>query len=138
MIKNLILRIVNRSDFLYRLLRTLWPIAVIVRGKIRFAVVSRYDDVREVLLAKEFLRVPYAEKIRVIMGGENIFLGKDDDPEHADEKSLMYEIMPRAEATSLVRPAIEDMADDIVIVDNLFIGNHADGSGGGIYLEHRI
>ncbi len=115
MVKNLILRIVNRSDFLYRLLRTLWPIAVIVRGKIRIAVVSRYDDVREVLLAKEFLRVPYAEKIRVITGGENIFLGKDDDPEHADEKSLMYEIMPRAEATSLVRPAIEDMADDIVM-----------------------
>ena len=68
MVKNLILGIVNRSDFLYRLLRTLWPIAVIVRGKIRFAVVSRYDDVREVLLAKEFLRVPYAEKIRVIRG----------------------------------------------------------------------
>lgn len=114
MVKDLILRIVNRSDFLYRLLRTLWPIAVIVRGKIRFAVVCRYDDVREVLLAKEIFRVPYAEKIRVIMGGGNIFLGKDDDPERADEKSFMYGIMPRAEASSVARPAIEKMADDIV------------------------
>ena len=59
------------------------------------AVVTRYDDVKEVFLADEAFAVPYAEKLNVIMGGVPFFLGMGDTEEvsprhggHAQGRSI--------------------------------------------------
>lgn len=104
----------NRTDFFYRLLRCLWPIPVItLRGKTT-AAVTRFDDVQEVLKEHTVFRVPYADKIQVIMGGGNMFLGRDGDPERADEKALFYEVMPTHEAMTRAKPEVEALADEAV------------------------
>ncbi len=105
---------INRTDFFYRQLRFFWPTPIFAWGGKTTAVVTRFDDVQEVLHELTTFRVPYAEKIKVMMGGGNVFLGKDDDPERADEKSLFYEIMPKEEAIDRAKPEVEALADEVV------------------------
>jgi len=113
-IQSLMRWAINRTDFFYRLLRRFWPIPVVTVGGKSTAIVTRYDDVQEVLQEHRTFRVPYAEKIRVMMGGGNVFLGMDDDPERADEKALFYELMPSREAITRAKPEVEALSDDIV------------------------
>lgn len=114
MLQDLIMRLVTRSDFIYRILRKVWPIAVIPLGKSTMVLVSRHADVAEVLEQKSVFNVNYAEKIRIMMGGGNIFLGMDNDPDRAASKALMYEIMPPAEAMTRTKPEVKALCDEII------------------------
>lgn len=67
----------DHLDLIFSVLRRIWPIAGL-RSPI---LVTRHDDVREVLLSEADFQVTYAEKLDVLMGGQPFFLGLDDSAE---------------------------------------------------------
>ncbi|MGZ8300493.1 MAG: hypothetical protein ACXWU5_08875 [Rhodoplanes sp.] len=93
----------------FRLLRAVRPI-------VRFGdtvVVTRYDDVREVFLDDRSFRVPYAEKLDVIMGGQPFFLSMDDTPEYRRDTEAMRKVVRPGDLPSLAART-EQVAETIV------------------------
>ena len=59
----------RHMDAFFRVQRTVAPILVASYGGKRYALVSRFDDVQEVLSRPNVFGVPYAPKFAVIMDG---------------------------------------------------------------------
>jgi cytochrome P450 len=104
----------RNMDGLFAVARTLCPILVVTYQGKRYALVVRYDDVQEVLLRPNIFNVVYAPKLRVILDGDNIFLGMRDEPQATRDKTLMRVTAPRAEAETRVKPEVERLATEIV------------------------
>jgi cytochrome P450 len=117
----------RNMDILFMLARNVVPILIVRYEGRTFALVSRNDDVREVLSLPDVFQVPYAPKLRVIMGGGNIFLGMNDEPDFTRDKSTMRIVVPREEAMTRVKPEVERLAEDIV-----------DGAGGRLDIAMQL
>ncbi|MGZ8255361.1 MAG: hypothetical protein ACXWVT_10950, partial [Burkholderiaceae bacterium] len=76
-------------------------------------MVTRYDDVREVFLDDRSFRVPYAEKLDVIMGGQPFFLSMDDTPEYRRDTEAMRKVVRTGDLPSLAART-EQVAETIV------------------------
>lgn len=103
-----------RMDLVFRILRNTLPILVVrFRGR-TWVLVTRYDDVQEVLLRPNVFNVTYAPKIAVIMQGDNIFLGMKDEERGTRDKTTMRMAAPRAEAMARVKPETARLAAEVV------------------------
>jgi cytochrome P450 len=94
----------------FRVLRTIRPI-------LRFGntiVVTRYDDVREVFLNDAAFRVPYKDKLDIIMGGHPFFLSMDDTPEYRRDTAAMRLVVRPADITERLAGEVERRAEHIV------------------------
>jgi cytochrome P450 len=86
---------------LFRLARAVWPIA-------RFGntyIVTRYDNVREVFLNDPAFMVPYAENLRLIIGGEPFFLGMADTQAYRRDTAAMRAVVLPADLPRLAEAA---------------------------------
>lgn len=100
--------------FVFRLLRAVRPI-------LRFGnivVVTRYDDVREVFLNDRAFRVPYADKLDVIMGGQPFFLSMDDTPDYRRDTGAMLKVVRPGDIPGRLAPEVERLAESIVAAGN--------------------
>jgi cytochrome P450 len=73
------------------ILRDFAPILLLKKGKL--ALVTRYDDVKEVFLADDAFGVPYTEKLNVITGGVPFILGMEDSREYRRSRDAMRSVM---------------------------------------------
>ena len=104
----------NHMELMFRIARNTVPILIMTyRGK-RFALVTRFDDVAEVLSRPNVFDVIYAPKIRVIMDGDNIFLGMRDVEQATRDKTTMRMTAPRAEALTRVKPEVTALAESVM------------------------
>lgn len=94
----------------FRVLRLLWPIPRIGRT----ALVTRFDDVREVFLDDSGFRVPYRARLDVIMGGEPFFLGMDDTDAYRRDTAAMRLAMRPEDIAGRLAPAVERRAEELV------------------------
>jgi cytochrome P450 len=93
---------------LFRLLRTVRP--VLVRNGL--AIVTQYDDVREVLTRDEAFSVePYRGKMRDLAG--DFILGTDDSPAYERDVSILRLAAPRSDVPALAS-FVTDTADALV------------------------
>jgi cytochrome P450 len=103
--------VMRHMELLFRIARNLFPILIVkYQGKI-FALVTRFDDVQEVFQRPNVFDVIYAPKIRVLMDGDNIFLGMRDEDQATRDKSTMRLAAPRGEAATRVKPRVEELAE---------------------------
>ena len=103
--------LMSHMELVFRIVRNVAPILVVsFKGK-KFALVTRFDDVAEVLTHPNAFDVLYAPKIAVLMDGGNIFLGMADTPDSTRDKSSMRLALPRAEAMTRIRPEVSAMAE---------------------------
>lgn len=96
----------RRMDTMFFILRNTLPILILpfsIRGR-TWVVVTRFEDVAEVLQRPNVFNVPYAPKLSLIMDGDNIFLGMKDEPNYTRDKTNMRMAAPRAEAMARVKP----------------------------------
>jgi cytochrome P450 len=101
-------------DLLLCVVRNVCPILVVTfRGR-KFALITRYADVQEVLSRPNTFGVIYEPKLRVIMDGDNFFLGMNDEDPFTRDKTTMRMTAPRAEAASRVKRRVEDIASEIM------------------------
>ena len=94
----------GHMDLMFRIARNLVPILVVRFQGRTWALVTRYDDVQEVLTRPNVFDVTYAPKIATIMDGDNIFLGMKDEERFTRDKTNMRMTAPRAEAVARVAP----------------------------------
>jgi cytochrome P450 len=104
----------RNMDLVFRILRNTLPILVLPFKGRRYALVTRYDDVQEVLLRPNVFDVIYAPKIAVIMAGDNIFLGMPDSDQATRDKTTMRMTAPRAEAVARVKPETARLAAEVM------------------------
>jgi cytochrome P450 len=104
----------RHMDFLFSIARNLFPILLVTYQGRKFALVTRYDDVQEVLSRPNVFDVIYAPKIRVLMDGDNIFLGMHDEAQATRDKATMRVTAPRSEPQARIKPEIERLADEVV------------------------
>jgi cytochrome P450 len=102
------------TELMFRIARNTVPILIVAYKGKRFALVTRFDDVAEVLSRPNVFDVIYAPKISVIMDGDNIFLGMHDVEQATRDKTTMRMTAPRAEALTRVKPDVTALAEQVM------------------------
>jgi cytochrome P450 len=77
-------------------------------------VVTRHDEVREVFLNDKSFRVPYAEKLKVIMGGHPFFLSMDDTEQYRADTAAMRKVIRTDDIPARLVPKVEQLGEQIV------------------------
>jgi cytochrome P450 len=78
------------------------------------AIITRHDDVVEVLDRNADFEVVYEPKMRAITGGENFFLGMQDTALYARDVSNMRLAMRRDDVAALVEPLARGLAAELL------------------------
>lgn len=78
------------------------------------AIVTRYQDVVEVLDRNADFEVVYEPKMRAITGGENFFLGMQDTALYERDVSNLRLVMRRDDVAAIVEPAARRLAEQLV------------------------
>lgn len=104
----------GHMDLMFRIARNLVPILVVRFQGRTWALVTRYDDVQEVLTRPNVFDVTYAPKIAIIMDGDNIFLGMKDEERFTRDKTNMRMTAPRAEAVARVGPETARLSAEVI------------------------
>jgi cytochrome P450 len=78
------------------------------------AVVTRYEDVVEILDRDADFEVVYEPKMRAITGGENFFLGMQDSALYTRDISNMRLAMRRDDVAAIVEPLASSLARQLV------------------------
>ena len=78
------------------------------------AIVTRYQDVVEVLDRNADFEVVYEPKMRAITGSENFFLGMQDTALYQRDVSNMRLAMRRDDVAAIVEPAARRLAEQLV------------------------
>jgi cytochrome P450 len=78
------------------------------------AIVTRYEDVVEVLERNADFEVVYEPKMRAITGGENFFLGMQDTALYTRDVSNMRLAMRRDDVAAIVEPLARGFAEQLL------------------------
>ncbi|HEY4820381.1 MAG TPA: hypothetical protein VIH62_06030, partial [Xanthobacteraceae bacterium] len=78
------------------------------------AVVTRFEDVKEVLARDGEFEVVYGPRMIEITGGQNFFLGMQDTPEYTRDVSNMRIAVRRTDLASIVQPFAARKAAELV------------------------
>lgn len=95
---------------IFAILRRIDPILIVKQ----FAVVTRFDDVQEVLSRDAVFHAPYAQQFEQLTGGRNFFLGMQNTPEYTRDVATMRLAIRREDITQRVMPLVSDSAERIV------------------------
>ncbi len=90
----------------FAVLRRVRPI-LILKG---VAIVTRFDDVQEVLSRDDVFQVTYGEKMRIVTGGNDFFLGMQDSPEYARDVSHMRTVIRGGDIPDRIVPFVQKTA----------------------------
>src|SRR5689334_8166618 len=82
---------VQYPEPIFAILRRVKPILIVKN----FALVTRFEDVQEVLMRDEIFQVTYGEKMRIVTGGRDFFLGMQDSPAYTRDVSHMRSVVRR-------------------------------------------
>jgi cytochrome P450 len=100
---------IRNPEPIFALLRRVAPILMIRN----VAVVTRFEDVQEVLSRDDVFQVLYGEKMRVITGGRDFFLGMQNSPEYTRDVSHMRSTM-RREDVPRISAFVQATASELV------------------------
>jgi len=101
---------VQHPEPIFALLRRIKPILLIKN----FALVTRFDDVQEVLARDDVFQVLYGEKMRVVTGGQDFFLGMQNSPEYTRDVSHMRSVVRREDIPGKIVPFVQKTASNVV------------------------
>jgi cytochrome P450 len=94
----------------FALLRRLAPVLVVGNT----ALVTRYEDVQEVLSREAVFQVTYTQKMEIIGDGANFFLGMQNSPEYERDQSHMRTVIRRQDLAGQIQPFVAKTAEDLV------------------------
>ncbi len=102
--------LIRYPEPIFAILRRIKPIVVIKN----YALVTRFEDVQEVLARDEVFLVTYGEKMRIVTGGEDFFLGMQNSPEYTRDVSHMRSVVRREDIPDRIAPFVQKTANDLV------------------------
>ncbi len=95
---------------IFAVLRRIKPILLFEN----YALVTRFEDVQEVLSRDDVFLVIYGKKMRVVTGGEDFFLGMQNSPEYTRDVSHMRSVVRREDIPGRIAPFVQKTAGDLV------------------------
>ena len=95
---------------IFAILRRIKPILLFEN----YALVTRFEDVQEVLARDEVFLVTYGEKMRVVTGGQDFFLGMQNSPEYIRDVSHMRSVVRREDIPGRIAPFVQRTASDLI------------------------
>ena len=102
--------LLQNPEPVFAILRRVKPILMVKD----VAVVTRFDDVQEVLSRDDVFRVTYGTKMEIVTGGNNFFLGMQNSPEYERDVAHMRSVMRREDVASILVPFIARTAGHLV------------------------
>jgi cytochrome P450 len=106
----------DHSEVFLSFLRDIAPILVFKKKKL--ALITRYDDVKEVFLADDDFGVPYGEKLNLVTGGVPFLLGMDDSQTYRESRQALRSVFLREDIERRLAPATAAAAEAIVTDSN--------------------
>jgi len=97
-------------DGIFAFLRIVKP-NVVFKGN---AVVTRFEDVTEILNRDWAFQVPYAEKMHKVTNGSNFFLGMQNTAQYTRDVSNMRIAARREDIDTIIKPFVDKSSEDIV------------------------
>lgn len=98
----------------FSILRCVKP-NVVFKGN---ALITRYEDVTEVLERDWVFQVPYAEKMHKVTNGSNFFLGMQDTERYTLDVSNMRLTARREDISEIITPFVDKTSMDIISASN--------------------
>src|ERR1700722_9441147 len=95
---------------IFAILRRIKPILLFEN----YALVTRFNDVQEVLARDEVFQVTDGQKMMKVTGGENFFLGMQNSPEYTRDVSHMRSVVRREDIPGRIGPFVQKTATDLV------------------------
>jgi len=102
--------VIRNPEPVFAILRKIKPILIVKN----VAVVTRFEDVQEVLSRDDVFHVTYAEKMEVVTGGRDFFLGMQNSPEYERDVAHVRSAVRREDVASIVAPLIAETARQLV------------------------
>jgi cytochrome P450 len=102
--------LIRYPEPIFAILRRIKPILLIKN----YALVTRFEDVQEVLARDEVFQVTYAEKMEIVTGGQNFFLGMQNSPEYTRDVSHMRSVVRREDIPDRIVPFVQRTAAELV------------------------
>ncbi len=102
--------LIQYPEPVFAVLRRLKPILIVNQ----FALVTRFEDVQEVLARDNIFQVTYGDKMRVVTGGEDFFLGMQDSAAYTRDVSLMRSVVRREDLPGRIAPFVQQQAAGLV------------------------
>jgi cytochrome P450 len=109
-------------EALFAVLRRVKPILLVKN----IALVTRFEDVQEVLSRDDIFQVTYGPKMRVITGGQDFFLGMANSPEYERDTAHMRSVVRRQDMAgiaafveSTARGIVESSGGNMDVVSDL-------------------
>jgi len=102
--------LIRYPEPIFAILRRIKPILLIKN----YALVTRFEDVQEVLARDEVFQVTYAQKMEIVTGGQNFFLGMQNSPEYTRDVSHMRSVVRREDIPDRIVPFVQRTADELV------------------------
>ncbi len=104
----------ENPEKVFAILRKIKPI-LLVRN---FAIVTRFEDVQEVLARDAVFLVTYRDKMEALTQGHNFFLGMQNTPEYTRDVSNMRIVARRDDVPQRIVPFVDRNASEIVAQAN--------------------
>jgi cytochrome P450 len=89
--------VIENPEPIFAILRNVQPILLVKN----YAVVTRFEDVQEVLSRDDVFQVTYGEKMEVTTGGRNFFLGMQNSPEYERDVTHMRAAIRREDVPAI-------------------------------------
>jgi cytochrome P450 len=102
--------LLQNPEPVFAVLRRVKPILLVKN----IALVTRFEDVQEVLSRDDVFQVTYKEKMEVIGNGSNFFLGMQNSPEYERDQSHMRAVMRRQDVAAQILPFVARTAESLV------------------------
>jgi len=77
-------------------------------------MVTRFDDVKEVLGNDDVFPVPWGDKVKALNGGPNFILGMQDDAEYRRYQKQVMQVFTRDDINNVVAPMARHLSTDII------------------------
>src|SRR5581483_8786653 len=100
----------HHPEPIFAMFRELDPIAMVKH----IAVVTRFDDVQEVLARDDIFQVPYADKFARLADGRRFVLGMSNSAEYERDTATLRMVMRREDIAQRVMPFVSQCAEHIV------------------------
>jgi cytochrome P450 len=117
LVERLVQRLVDNPQWLFAILRRFRPIAHLPFTN--WWIVTRFDDVQEILAHDRIFPVPFGDKVKALDGGPNFLLGMEADADYWRYQKQLTQAFKLDDVAKIVAPLAGEFARQII-----------DGSGG--------
>jgi cytochrome P450 len=97
---------------LFSLVRRFWPIFTLPGTDM--VMVTRFDDVQEVMGNDSIFPVPWGDKVKELDGGPNFVLGMQDGAEYRRYQKQVMRVFTRDDVNTIVAPLAARLSEDII------------------------